>query len=125
LLGVNKLLAEKVAEIISILEARFNCQVEVVQGFRTFAEQNALYAQGRTKAGNVITKAKAGQSFHNFGLAVDLCKFVNGKPDWNDEEFWLNLRNLARNRGLISGYDWKFQDKPHVQLGNVLPKTKR
>lgn len=39
---------------------------------RTFAEQEALYAQGRTKPGKVVTNAKAGMSYHNYGLAVDI-----------------------------------------------------
>lgn len=121
LLSVNPKLAEKVREIITVLEIRFCCSVEVVQGFRSIAEQNELYAQGRTKTGRIVTYAKGGQSFHNYGLAVDLCKFVNGKPDWNDEKFWKALSELAKNRGLVSGFFWRKQDKPHVQLGNILP----
>ncbi|MBH8600228.1 M15 family metallopeptidase, partial [Thermoactinomyces sp. CICC 23799] len=40
----------------------------ITDGLRTFAEQNELYAQGRTKPGKIVTNAKAGQSYHNFGL---------------------------------------------------------
>lgn len=119
---VNSILAEKAREIISILEIRFDCKVEITSGFRSFAEQTELYAQDRTKSGAKVTNAQAGQSFHNFGLAVDVVKIVEGKAIWTDENFWLSLRNLAVTRGLVSGYDWKFQDKPHVQLGKVLPK---
>jgi hypothetical protein len=42
-----------------------------VQGVRTFAEQDALYAQGRTRKGLRVTNAKGGQSYHNYGLAAD------------------------------------------------------
>lgn len=45
--------------------------IRIVQGLRTFAEQDALYAQGRTKPGNRVTNSKGGQSYHNYGLAVD------------------------------------------------------
>lgn len=45
---------------------------KVYSGLRTFKEQDALYAKGRTKPGGVVTKAKGGQSMHNYGLAVDL-----------------------------------------------------
>src|SRR4051812_45095106 len=44
----------------------------VTQGLRTWKEQDALYEQGRTKPGKIVTKAKGGQSYHNFGLAVDI-----------------------------------------------------
>ena len=39
--------------------------------YRSFDEQNHLYAQGRTKPGKIVTYAKGGQSYHNFGLAFE------------------------------------------------------
>jgi len=39
---------------------------------RTFAEQDALYAKGRTEAGKIVTNAKGGMSYHNYGLAIDI-----------------------------------------------------
>ena len=54
--------------------------VEIVQGLRTFAEQDALYAQGRTGPGAIVTQARGGESNHNYGLAADLCPFTDGKP---------------------------------------------
>jgi len=41
------------------------------QTYRTFAESDKLYAQGRTEPGQIISNAKAGQSWHNYGLALD------------------------------------------------------
>lgn len=122
--AVNAVLREKTAIIISTLELEFNCDVEVTAGFRTIEEQNKLYAQGRTTTGKIVTNAKGGQSFHNHGLAVDLCKFKNGQPVWDDEKFWRRLGELAKINGLVSGYFWKFQDKPHLQIGSALPKGK-
>ena len=43
----------------------------IVSTLRTYPEQQELYAQGRTKPGNVVTNAKPGYSYHNFGLALD------------------------------------------------------
>lgn len=40
-------------------------------GFRSFEEQSALYAKGRTAGGRIVTKARAGESYHNYGLAFD------------------------------------------------------
>ena len=58
---------------------------EVTQGLRTYAEQDALYAQGRTVPGEIVTNAAAGYSWHNFGNAVDLVPedITIGQPDWN------------------------------------------
>lgn len=53
-------------------EDTLNITLRITQGLRTFEEQNALYAQGRTKPGSKVTNAKAGQSFHNYGQAIDL-----------------------------------------------------
>jgi hypothetical protein len=92
--------------------------VEVVQGLRTFAEQDALYAKGRTTPGAIVTQARGGESNHNYGLAVDLCPFTNDKPDWNAPmAVWAAIGSSAAERGLEWGGQWKkFLDKPHVQL---------
>ena len=37
--------------------------------FRSFAEQNLIYSQGRTRPGKIVTNAKPGQSIHNFRYA--------------------------------------------------------
>jgi hypothetical protein len=117
LLAVHPELARRVQLVILMLE-KPDRQIEVVQGVRTFAEQDALYAKGRTKPGQIVTRARGGQSNHNYGLAVDLCPFVKGKPDWNAPfELWAMIGNAARIQRLEWGGDWKkFIDKPHVQL---------
>ena len=92
--------------------------VEVVQGLRTFAEQDALFAKGRTAPGSIVTQARGGQSNHNYGLAADLCPFTNDKPDWNAPmQVWAAIGTAAAAHGLEWGGQWKkFLDKPHVQL---------
>ena len=45
--------------------------------FRTFKEQDDIYAQGRTKKGKIVTFSKAGQSYHNYGLAVDIVMLLD------------------------------------------------
>ena len=63
--------------------------VAVPQGLRTIDEQNALYAQGRTKAGPIVTNAKGGSSYHNYGLAFDFCIVVDtDKNGVYDETSW-------------------------------------
>src|SRR3977135_4181957 len=82
---VHPKLAKGVTALIASLAAQGHT-IEVVQGLRTFAEQDALFAQGRTKPGQIVTNAKGGQSNHNYGLAVDLCPLIDGKPQWKDRE---------------------------------------
>ncbi|WP_309244896.1 M15 family metallopeptidase [Bacillus sp. WMMC1349] len=53
-----------------------NIYVQMTSGYRSFAEQNKLYAKGRTASGKIVTNAKAGQSNHNYGLAVDYVLYL-------------------------------------------------
>lgn len=70
---------------------------------RSGTEQNALWEQGRSVPGKIVTYAKAGQSAHQYGLALDFCLLVNGKANWNGEdEPWNRAINLANARGLQS-----------------------
>ncbi len=92
--------------------------VEIVQGLRTFEEQDALYAKGRTQPGQIVTQARGGESNHNYGLAADLCPYTAGKPDWNAPiTVWAAIGAAAAAHGLSWGGAWKkFIDKPHVEL---------
>ena len=63
---------DEVTKIIEEINTKFltgRAKVRIAQGLRTFAEQDALYAQGRTKPGKKVTNAKGGQSVHNYGFA--------------------------------------------------------
>lgn len=89
--------------------------------FRSFAEQNALYAEGRTEPGHIVTNAQAGQSAHNFGFAIDIVPIVNGKPDWYaDDPIWQAIGAL----GQMAGLEWygapgsAFVEMPHFQHPN-------
>jgi len=113
---VHPELARRVTAVIHALAKR-GYTVEVVQGLRTFAEQDALYAKGRTAPGEIVTNARGGQSNHNFGLAVDLCPFIGGRPQWNDIAGFTRIGAEAAKHGLEWGGSWKkLIDKPHVQL---------
>lgn len=109
----------KRARIIAARLAQKGIVVEVTQGLRSYAEQNELFKIGRTIRTNErpVTNARAGQSFHNFGMAVDFVITENGKPNWNAPRAqWLQIAEAAEALGLESGARWKFVDLPHVQL---------
>lgn len=108
-----------------------NIAVRIVQGLRTIDEQNALYAQGRTKPGNIVTNAKGGSSYHNYGLAIDFAILIdkdgNGTYDelsWdikkdNDKDGvadWLEVVKVFEAAGWEWGGRWSnLKDYPHVQ----------
>jgi len=91
----------------------------ITQGLRTWEEQDALYAKGRIYPGKIVTWAKGGSSWHNFGLAFDVVALdAMGKADWNDQHpVWQDLGRLGKAAGLSWGGDWtpKKRDLPHFQ----------
>lgn len=96
-------------------EESLNVTLRIVQGMRTIAEQNELYAQGRTKPGKKVTNAKGGTSYHNYGLAIDLVEIKNGQANWN---FRYNLlKPFAKKYNLVWGGEFKtILDRPHFEL---------
>jgi uncharacterized protein YraI len=94
--------------------------VWIVQGMRTIEEQNDLYAQGRTKGqkGKTVTKAKGGDSYHNYGLAVDVV--FHGSQPYGESHNWTALGEAGKEAGLEWGGDWKsFKDRPHFQISGL------
>jgi peptidoglycan L-alanyl-D-glutamate endopeptidase CwlK len=115
-------------EIILALTGMAACRFSYT--LRTFAEQDALYAQGRTKPGVIVTKAKGGQSYHNYGLAIDIVLLVdkdgNGtfetaswdtKSDFDGDKKsdWQEVVAIFKRYGWEWGGDWRFVDAPHFQ----------
>lgn len=88
---------------------------------RSLFEQAALYAQGRTSPGGIVTNAKPGQSAHNFGLAIDVVPVVDGKLIWSaDNPVWQEIGNFGQARGLqwLGVPGSPFREMPHFQLPN-------
>lgn len=96
--------------------ARDGVELRIVQGLRTWAEQDQLYAQGRSRPGKKVTNARGGQSNHNFGVAADLSPVVGGNVSW-DEKLYQPYGKWAVEAGLSWGGNWRsFKDLPHVEL---------
>jgi peptidoglycan LD-endopeptidase CwlK len=82
-------------------------------------EQDALYAQGRTTPGHIVTNAKAGQSAHNYGLALDFVPIVNGKAEWTGKDpAWEQAISIAESHGMQSLAKSPFPELAHLQLPN-------
>jgi peptidoglycan LD-endopeptidase CwlK len=115
---------QDVKDSIFILAER-NIKIRIVQGLRTFEEQNSLYAQGRTLPGNIVTNAKGGESYHNYGLAIDFCIVeADGSISWDMNEkdssgdiipIWKQVTDLFGMKGFNWGGYWKFKDNPHLE----------
>jgi len=80
----------------------------VTSTYRDHASQAALYAQGRTAPGKIVTNAKPGQSFHNHRCAIDVVPIRNGKPVWDAKDpIWQEVGKLGKAAGLEWAGDWK------------------
>jgi peptidoglycan L-alanyl-D-glutamate endopeptidase CwlK len=121
---VNPSLAAAIAQMDVILSGE-GIQFRVTQGLRTWAEQNALYAQGRTIPGSIVTNAKGGESWHNLGVAVDLVPMdqIPPQPDWDiSHPVWQRMIQVAESLGLYSGSEFIcLKDYPHLQETGRFP----
>jgi peptidoglycan L-alanyl-D-glutamate endopeptidase CwlK len=110
----------------------------VVSGYRSNAEQSALYAQGRESLDEVnklrlianmppltenenlkiVTKVKAGGSKHNTGEAFDIVNYPDGGVvEWDNIEFYKAANMVFSEHNLKWGGSWrKFVDRPHFEL---------
>jgi peptidoglycan L-alanyl-D-glutamate endopeptidase CwlK len=91
-------------------------EAKYISGHRSWAEQDALYAQGRTKSGPIVTKSKGGESNHNFQIAADLGLFKDGKYLGTHPLYKQIGPIVARFPQLEWGGNWKFVDEPHIQF---------
>jgi peptidoglycan L-alanyl-D-glutamate endopeptidase CwlK len=99
----------------------FECEnagvdILITSTYRDHESQDALYAQGRTKAGPVVTNAKGGQSYHNYRVAFDFVPIVNGKADWNNIMTFRKCGIIAESLGLEWAGRWqKMKELAHCQ----------
>jgi peptidoglycan L-alanyl-D-glutamate endopeptidase CwlK len=92
----------------------------VVQGNRTLAQQKAIYAQGRTKPGPIVTWTL--KSSHIGGRAIDYAALVGGKISWNPKHYPAIAKAFKQaakelKTPIVWGGDWKkTKDWGHIQL---------
>ncbi len=109
-------------QFLAAVNARFaalqhNTVAKIISGTRTYSEQDALYARGRTTAGKIVTNARGGYSNHNFGIAFDIGLFDERGNYLSDSSLYDHAGAIGKSLGLWWGGDWTFfQDKPHFEL---------
>ena len=108
LVGVHPILGFAVVEAIKVTKQDFT----VLEGLRTPERQKELVAKGSSKTMD---------SYHLYGLAVDLVAWVDGKPSW-DEKYYKDIAVAMKE--VIQKYklpiEWGFDkwgwDMPHWQM---------
>ena len=110
--------------LTTFLNSVSNLELEgfaVIEGLRSYSEQNKLYAQGRETKGRIVTNVRAGYSMHNFGEAIDFGLFgPAGLYITDNRRYDAVAQSIEKNSvGLVNqleyGYKWKFKDSPHIQ----------
>lgn len=79
---------------------RQGMDVRISSTYRDYARQAALYAQGRTTPGKIVTYARPGDSWHNHRRAFDFFVVENGKAAWNDLKAFRKARSIGIALGL-------------------------
>lgn len=126
--SLHKKVRQEVIDTVEYINSKLltgRSKMKVTYGYRSFEEQDALYAKGRTKPGPKVTNAKAGSSIHQYGLALDYCLVIDNKDiSWDDlKDYdgdhvadWLEVAKEFIRRGWEWGGYWKsIVDKPHLQ----------
>jgi len=91
----------------------------ITSTYRDDEAQAALYAQGRTAPGKIVTNAKPGQSWHNWRCAFDFAPIVNGKIPWSDAALFTRCGVIAESVGLEWAGRWqRFKELAHCQFTN-------
>jgi len=132
---IHPTVAAKVREAADALSAQ-GIEVRVVQGLRSWNDQAALYAKGRTLINGqwkitdpklIVTRCVPGNSWHNFGLAIDMAPddpaIAGYQPDWNaGHPSWKAMIDAFKASGFVDGAEFRsFPDNPHFQMTGRFP----
>ena len=121
---LNELLPEVKIRVTNFIEACKNSNIDILvtSTYRDNESQDALYEQGRTKPGKIVTNARGGDSYHNHRCAVDVVPLISGKPDWDGSHpIWTQIGAIGQECGLEWAGAWKtFKELAHFQYTNGL-----
>lgn len=143
---IHPYVKQKFIEAYNEIEQKYGYEILVVFGTRSLIEQGKIYRQGRSKAeintkieqlrdrgmgeyadaivaagaqnGKIVTYAAPGESIHNYGLAIDYVRMVDGECAWEDETAYKNCSEIFKAHGFSCGYYWegKKKDSPHIEM---------
>lgn len=123
--SLHPIVAEKSRELVEAAE-EIGINILITDGFRSFEEQDIIYEQGRTRDGSIVTYAEGGESYHNYGLAIDFAlQLDDGSVVWDIERDdngsgrpdWFEVADIGKELGFDWGGDWvRFKDYPHLEM---------
>lgn len=112
--GLHPKVQGPAAAFVNDVEAQLGIKLRVTWADRPIKDQNTLFKQGRTAPGNIVTNARGGDSYHNYGLAIDVVEMRKGRPNWNTN--WRAIGRIGMSHGFQWGGNWKTPDRPHFQM---------
>jgi len=104
-------------EFINRVEKELGIQLRITTAYRSFEEQDKLYWQDKTNppTGPWATDAKGGESYHNYGLGMDIVIMKNGECIW--DIVGENIVKISKELGFEWGGNWKRKkDYPHFEM---------
>ena len=109
-------LQQRVLAIYRVMAQQHGIRMVLVEGYRSPERQAELFREGRA------TQAAAGQSCHQYGLALDSAPMRDGRLQWDMEDPWTRKAyflygELAQEAGLVWGGNWRMGDFVHVEMG--------
>ena len=122
--GLHPIVGEKSNQLLDKAE-EIGIPIMISDGFRSVESQDVLYDKGRSMEGSIVTYARGGESFHNYGLAIDfVLKNKDGTISYdmqrdlngNGEADWFEVAQIGKELGFDWGGDWTgFKDYPHLE----------
>ena len=122
--GLHPIVGEKSNQLLDKAE-EIGIPIMISDGFRSVESQDVLYDKGRSMEGSIVTYARGGESFHNYGLAIDfVLKNKDGTISYdmqrdlngNGEADWFEVAQIGKELGFEWGGDWSgFKDYPHLE----------
>lgn len=123
--SLHPIVEEKSRELVEAAE-EIGIDILITDGFRSIEEQDLIYQQGRSSDGNIVTYVEGGESYHNYGLAIDFAlRLDDGSVVWdierddngNGEPDWFEVAEIGKTLGFDWGGDWmRFKDYPHFEM---------
>ena len=122
--GLHNIVEEKSMELVEQAN-KIGIPILITDGFRSIESQNEIYEQGRTSSGAIVSYAKGGESYHNYGLAIDFALLnqdtsisydLQRDSNGNGEADWFEVARIGKELGFTWGGDWRgFKDYPHFE----------
>ncbi|MBL7865645.1 MAG: M15 family metallopeptidase [Cyclobacteriaceae bacterium] len=101
---------DKVLELIQKCKQK-GIELALVETYRTHAKQTEYRTMGRK-----YTRTRAGQSKHQYGLAVDVVPIIDSIPQWRNMKLWRKIGPIGERLGLRWGGRWnKLFDPGHFE----------